>query len=172
MDIGQSVIAKEENRRADVTMTFLLFFLPFYFGNFHPEKRPRVCLFPFRSLSSSQSLRMTTATLESESNNGAMPDEQSTFDSEQISSDEQLTEIIDSINLAEESTSDEATPSPAPRTAGQTAIGAKLVKKLETFGRRQLVSFDILSLSECVCLCFSCEFQRNQSSSNSSVSEQ
>lgn len=84
---------------------------------------------------------MATPTIESESNNGAPHDEQSSssFDSNQISSDEQLTQIIDSINGEETTTStEEATPSPAPRTAGQTAIGAKLVKKLETLGQRKI----------------------------------
>jgi len=46
----------------------------------------------------------------------------------QISSDEHLTQIIDLIN--EDTNIDESTP----RTSGQTAIGAKLVKKLETLG--------------------------------------
>jgi len=45
------------------------------------------------------------------------------FDSNQISSDEQLTQIIDSIN---ENTNTDEPP--------RTAIGAKLVKKLETLG--------------------------------------
>lgn len=72
-------------------------------------------------------------------------DEPISFESNQISSDEQLSQIIDSINLTtttaettsttttsatneEESQTKEATP----RTAAQTEIGAKLVKKLET----------------------------------------
>jgi hypothetical protein len=47
----------------------------------------------------------------------------------QISSDEQLTQIIDLIN--EDTNIDE---SPTLTTPGQTAIGAKLIKKLETLG--------------------------------------
>lgn len=61
-------------------------------------------------------------------------DENLTFESTQISSDEQLSQIIDSINL--EATSDESqSKSSTTRPTGQTAIGAKLVKKLETLGR-------------------------------------
>jgi hypothetical protein len=55
------------------------------------------------------------------------------FDSNQISSDEQLTQIIDSIN---ENTNTDEPP--------RTAIGAKLVKKLETLGilsNRNISSF-------------------------------
>ncbi|CAF1524069.1 unnamed protein product [Adineta ricciae] len=55
-----------------------------------------------------------------------------------ITSDEQLSQIIDSINLStacEDSTNDDSQvqlSTAATRTSGQTAIGAKLVKKLET----------------------------------------
>ncbi|UJR38308.1 hypothetical protein I4U23_030978 [Adineta vaga] len=73
-------------------------------------------------------------------------DENLTFNSNAISSDEQLSQIIDSINLSttcEDSTNDESqnkssstttttTTTTTTRTPGQTAIGAKLVKKLET----------------------------------------
>jgi hypothetical protein len=55
------------------------------------------------------------------------------FDSNQISSDEQFSQIIDSINLSATNT-DESPLTTSTRTPGQTAIGAKLVKKLETFG--------------------------------------
>jgi hypothetical protein len=50
----------------------------------------------------------------------------------QISSDEQLTQIIDLIN--EDTNIDESPTLTTTRTPGQTAIGAKLVKKLETLG--------------------------------------
>ena len=85
---------------------------------------------------------MTTSTtnIEPETTNGANNEENLTFDSNQISSDEQLSQIIDSINLSsacEDTNTDESqskTSSTTTRTAGQTAIGAKLVKKLETLG--------------------------------------
>lgn len=51
------------------------------------------------------------------------------FDSNQISSDEQLSQIIDSINLStscEDTNNDEKSSSST--TVGQTAIGVKLVK--------------------------------------------
>lgn len=82
---------------------------------------------------------MTTNT-EGEVINGATNDENLTFDSNQISSDEQLSQIIDSINLStacEDSNTDESqskSSSTTPRTPGQTAIGAKIAKKLETLG--------------------------------------
>jgi len=83
---------------------------------------------------------MTTSTtnIESETTNDAINDENLSFDSNQISSDEQLAQIIDSINLSttcEDTNTDESqskSSTTATRTAGQTAIGAKLVKKLET----------------------------------------
>lgn len=85
---------------------------------------------------------MTTSTtnIESDITNGAINDETHSFDSNQISSDEQLSEIIDSINLAtscEDVNNDESelkSSITTTRTSGQTAIGAKLVKKLETLG--------------------------------------
>jgi hypothetical protein len=86
---------------------------------------------------------MTTSTtnIESEVTDGAANDENLSFDSNQISSDEQLSQIIDSINLSticEDTNTDESQSQSSTitttRTAGQTAIGAKLVKKLETFG--------------------------------------
>jgi hypothetical protein len=85
---------------------------------------------------------MTTSTtnIESETTNGANNDENLSFDSNQISSDEQLSQIIDSINLSsscEDTNTDESqskSSTTTTRTAGQTAIGAKLAKKLETFG--------------------------------------
>jgi hypothetical protein len=85
---------------------------------------------------------MTTSTIniESETSNGANNEENITFDSNQISSDEQLSQIIDSINLSttcEDTNTDESqskSSTTTTRTAGQTAIGAKLVKKLETLG--------------------------------------
>lgn len=80
--------------------------------------------------------------LENETANGTVHDEQLSFDSNQIASDDQLSEIIDSINLTtttttnEETTKDEAQAKATPtRTVGQTEIGAKLVKKLETLGK-------------------------------------
>jgi hypothetical protein len=81
----------------------------------------------------------STTDIESETINGAINDENLSFDSNQISSDEQLAQIIDSINLSttcEDTITDESKSSPptTTRTAGQTAIGAKLVKKLETLG--------------------------------------
>jgi len=80
----------------------------------------------------------TTSNIESETTNGAINDENLSFDSNQISSDEQLSQIIDSINLSttcDDTNTDESQsklPTTTTRTAGQTAIGAKLVKKLET----------------------------------------
>ncbi|CAF2666997.1 unnamed protein product [Rotaria sp. Silwood2] len=68
-----------------------------------------------------------------------MNDENLSFDTNQISSDEQLSQIIDSINLStacEDTNTDESqtkSSTTTTRTSGQTAIGAKLVKKLETF---------------------------------------
>ena len=86
-----------------------------------------------------------TTNIESEVNNGATTNEENlSFESNQISSDEQLSQIIDSINLA--ATSDETnidesqSKSSTTRPTGQTAIGAKLVKKLETLGRLSLQS--------------------------------
>ncbi|CAF2683908.1 unnamed protein product [Rotaria sp. Silwood2] len=84
---------------------------------------------------------MTTSTtnIESEATNGIMNDENLSFDTNQISSDEQLSQIIDSINLStacEDTNTDESqtkSSTTTTRTSGQTAIGAKLVKKLETF---------------------------------------
>jgi hypothetical protein len=55
------------------------------------------------------------STIESETN------ENTSFDQNQIPSDEQIN-------------TDESPTITTPRTAGQTAIGAKLVKKLETIG--------------------------------------
>ncbi len=83
----------------------------------------------------------STENIETEITNGAINDENLSFDSNQISSDEQLSQIIDSINLSttcddtntDESQSKSSTTT-TTRPAGQTAIGAKLVKKLETFG--------------------------------------
>ncbi|CAF3544045.1 unnamed protein product [Rotaria sordida] len=84
---------------------------------------------------------MTTLTtnIESESTNDVMNDENLSFDTNQISSDEQLSQIIDSINLStacEDTNTDESqtksSSTTTTRTSGQTAIGAKLVKKLET----------------------------------------
>jgi hypothetical protein len=85
---------------------------------------------------------MTTSqiNIESEITNGATNDENLSFDSNQISSDEQLSQIIDSINLSttcDDTNTDESqskSSSTTTRTAGQTTIGAKLVKKLETLG--------------------------------------
>ncbi|CAF3595574.1 unnamed protein product [Adineta steineri] len=57
-----------------------------------------------------------------------MNDNNLLFESNEISSDDQLSQIIDSINLSP-SCEDATTTT---RTTGQTAIGAKLVKKLET----------------------------------------
>ncbi len=81
----------------------------------------------------------STTNIESEITNDVTNDENLSFDSNQISSDEQLSQIIDSINLAttcEDTNTDESQSksSTTTRTAGQTAIGAKLVKKLETLG--------------------------------------
>ena len=82
----------------------------------------------------------STTNIESEPTNGAVNDENLSFDSNQISSDEQLSQIIDSINLSttcDDANTDESqlkSSTTTTRTAGQTAIGAKLVKKLETFG--------------------------------------
>ena len=74
-----------------------------------------------------------------------MKDDDLPFESTQISSDEQLSQIIDSINLAvtsEEPNTDESqSKSSTTRPTGQTAIGAKLVKKLETLGRSSFESF-------------------------------
>lgn len=74
-----------------------------------------------------------------------MKDDNLSFESTQISSDEQLSQIIDSINLAvtsEEANTDESqSKSSTTRPTGQTAIGAKLVKKLETLGRSSFDSF-------------------------------
>lgn len=78
--------------------------------------------------------------MESETTNDVKNDENISFDSNQISSDEQLSQIIDSINLStscEETPIDESQSKPSTTTTrptGQTAIGAKLVKKLETLG--------------------------------------
>jgi len=85
---------------------------------------------------------MTSSTTnnESETINGAINDENLSFDSNQISSDEQLSQIIDSINhstICEDTNTDESQSklsTTTTRPAGQTAIGAKLVKKLETLG--------------------------------------
>ena len=97
---------------------------------------------------------MTTSTIntvESEVNNGATNEETLSFDSNQISSDEQLSKIIDSINLetaCEDTNTDESqskTSLSTTRTAGQTAIGAKLVKKLETLGIYSIKLSDFLS---------------------------
>lgn len=85
---------------------------------------------------------MTTSTTstEPETINGAITDDNLTFDSNQISSDEQLSQLIDSINLSsacEDTNVDESqskSSATTTRPAGQTAIGAKLVKKLETLG--------------------------------------
>ncbi len=80
----------------------------------------------------------STTNIESEITNGANNDENLTFDSNQISSDEQLSQIIDSINLSstcEDTNTDESqtkSSTTTTRPAGQTAIGAKLVKKLES----------------------------------------
>ncbi|CAF3662591.1 unnamed protein product [Rotaria sp. Silwood1] len=83
---------------------------------------------------------MTTSTtnIESEVTNDVMNDENLSFDTNQIPSDEQLSQIIDSINLStscEDTNTDESqikSSTTTTRTSGQTAIGAKLVKKLET----------------------------------------
>ncbi|CAF3797871.1 unnamed protein product, partial [Rotaria magnacalcarata] len=83
---------------------------------------------------------MTTAgtNIESETTNDVNNDENLAFDSNQISSDDLLAQIIDSINLStscEDTTTDESqlkSSTTTTRTSGQTAIGAKLVKKLET----------------------------------------
>jgi hypothetical protein len=101
--------------------------------------------------------RMTTSTtnIESDTTNVANNDENLAFDSNEISSDEQLSQIIDSINLSttcEDTNTDEAqskSSTTTSRTAGQTAIGAKIVKKLETLGISPLkhffssISFDL-----------------------------
>lgn len=89
---------------------------------------------------------MTTPTTNTESevtNGDTNGNENLSFDTNQISSDEQLSQIIDSINLStattcedsntDESQSKSSTIASTTRTPGQTAIGAKLVKKLETF---------------------------------------
>ncbi len=68
--------------------------------------------------------------IESETN------ENVTFDTNQISSDEQLTQIIEAIN--EDTNTDESPSITTARTPGQTAIGAKLVKKLETLGNSSI----------------------------------
>jgi hypothetical protein len=86
---------------------------------------------------------MTSSTTNNESEiiNGAINDENLSFDSNQISSDEQLSQLIDSINhstICEDTTNTDESQSKSSTTttrpAGQTAIGAKLVKKLETLG--------------------------------------
>ena len=77
-----------------------------------------------------------------------------TFDSNQLSTDEQLSQIIDSINLPETSgeivsnasqsestttttttTTTESSIEPPARHAVQSEIGAKIAKKLETLGK-------------------------------------
>lgn len=101
-----------------------------------------------------------TNNIQSEVNNGATNDGNMQFESNQISSDEQLSQIIDSINLA--ATSDETnvdesqSKSSTNRTTGQTAIGAKLVKKLETLGRSSNEIFFFVYPS----FYFSCKFKR------------
>ena len=97
---------------------------------------------------------MTTATVEIEPNttNGSVHTEKVSLDSNPTSSDEQLSQIIESIDLSTtdgDHTTDELTSKPSTRTAGQTAIGAKLVQKLETFGRgceRELILAMLLML--------------------------
>ncbi|CAF1455899.1 unnamed protein product [Rotaria sp. Silwood1] len=82
---------------------------------------------------------MTTSTtnIEFEATNDIMNNENLSFDTNQISSNEQLSQIIDSINFStscEDTNTDESqskSSTTTTRTSGQTAIGAKLVKKLE-----------------------------------------
>ena len=62
-----------------------------------------------------------TSTIEPETN------ENVPLESNETSSDQQLTQINDS-------NTDESSSTTTTRTSGQTAIGAKLVKKLETLG--------------------------------------
>jgi len=69
----------------------------------------------------------TTTDLESEVNNGATS-------SETVSSNDQITQIIDSINQSEEVNTTDETQTKSSRPTSQTAIGAKVIKKLETLG--------------------------------------
>ncbi|CAF0927828.1 unnamed protein product [Rotaria sordida] len=62
--------------------------------------------------------------------------ENTSFDSNQISTDEKPTQIIDTTNLSttnKDTNIDESSPTTTNRTHGQTAIGAKLIEKLEKF---------------------------------------
>lgn len=74
----------------------------------------------------------STANLESEVNNGATNDEN-------VSSDEQIIDTINQSTISEEvNNTDETQTKPSPSTArhaSQTAIGAKVIKKLETLGK-------------------------------------
>ncbi len=67
-----------------------------------------------------------SSTIESEIN------ENISFESNETSTDQQLTQPNDSNN--ENTNTDESSSTTTTRTPGQTAIGAKLVKKLETLG--------------------------------------
>ncbi|CAF4027219.1 unnamed protein product [Rotaria sp. Silwood2] len=71
-----------------------------------------------------------TSNIDSELNESA------SFDSNQISTDEKHTEVMDSSNLSianEDINIDESSSTTSNRTHGQTAIGAKLIQKLEKF---------------------------------------
>ena len=95
-----------------------------------------------------------TENIETESSNGAINDENLPLDSNQISSDEQLTQAVDSTdplptgddtNIDESESKSSSTTT--TRTAGQTAIGAKLVKKLETLGIFTVIFFFLTNFS-------------------------
>ena len=96
----------------------------------------------------------TTAEIASDTTNGSVHTDTVSLDSNPITSDEQLSQIIESIDLSTTDgtqTTDELPSKPSTlttRTTGQTAIGAKLVQKLETFGSDccQALTFAILML--------------------------
>ena len=98
---------------------------------------------------------MTTATVEIEpdTTNGSVHTETVSLDSNPISSDDQLSQIIESIDLSTtdgDQTTDGLTSKPSTRTAGQSTIGAKLVQKLENFGRgfrQELISAMLMLVS-------------------------
>ena len=78
--------------------------------------------------------------VESEITSSVINDENVSFNSSEISSDEHFAQLMDSINLStscEETNTDDSqlkSSTSTTRTAGQTSIGAKLVKKLEALG--------------------------------------
>lgn len=125
------------------------------------------CVSFFLQIFTEKLFQMTTSTenIESEVTNGTINDDNITFDSNQISSDEQLSQIIDSINLSttcEDSSVDESqskSSTNAVRTPGQTAIGAKLVKKLETLGTIITLVKDLFIK---IFFIFSCNIKRKQ----------